>query len=134
MELKIPLPPGGFLKMTDTAEISRFFKLDALNHLNKFKEKNLCRSHFLNKAGDFQPEASLKDCLYLTYFSIKLAKILRPTFLQNTFRRLLLYNSKLHNNLVLPYEGLLDSIGLRMLGRVDYMKEYNILAESHVQS
>ena len=112
MELKIPLPPGGFLKMTDTAEISRFFKLDALNHLNKFKEKNLRRSHFLNKAGDFQPEASLKDCLYLTYFSIKLAKILRPTFLQNTFRRLLLYNSKLHNNLVLPYEGLLDSIGL----------------------
>ena len=55
MELKIPLPPGGFLKMTDTAEISRFFKLDALNHLNKFKEKNLCRSHFLNKAGDFRP-------------------------------------------------------------------------------
>lgn len=53
MELKIPLPPGGFLKMTDTAEISRFFKLDALNHLNKFKEKICAGATFSIKLETF---------------------------------------------------------------------------------
>ena len=59
-------------------------KNGVLRNFAKFTGKHLCQSLFFNKVADLRPETLLKKRLWHRCFSVKIAKYLRVTFLQNT--------------------------------------------------
>ena len=69
-----------------------FVQKGVLRNFLKFTGKHLCQSLFFNKVAGLRPAALLKKRHWLRSFPVNFAKLLRTSFLQNTFRRLLLQN------------------------------------------
>ena len=68
-----------------------FYKKGALKNFTKFTGKHLCQSLFFNKIAGLRRATLLNTILWHRYFPVNFAKLLRTSFLQSTFGRLLLY-------------------------------------------
>ena len=73
-----------------------------LRNLTKFIKKYLCQSLFINKVAGLRPVTLLKKSLWHSCFPVNFAKFLRTSFLQNTFRQLLLENIHLPFSMQFP--------------------------------
>ena len=67
-----------------------FAQKGVLRNFLKFTGKHLYQSLFFNKVAGLRPAALLKKRRWLRCFPVNFAKLLITSFLQNTFRRLLL--------------------------------------------
>ena len=67
-----------------------FCKKGVLKNFAEFIGKQLCQSPFFNKVAGLRPETLVRKRLLRRCFPVNFTKILRTSFLQNTFWRLLL--------------------------------------------
>ena len=85
---------GYTIGMIQAAKRKCSIKKGVLRNLSKFTGKQLCQSLFFDKAADLRPTTLLKKRLWHRCFPVNFEKFLRAHFLQITFGRLLLYDSK----------------------------------------
>ena len=93
---QLPACKANQLKCNLDSEIQKqppemFYKKGALKNFTKFTGKHLCQSLFFNKVAGLRRATLLNKILWHRYFPVNFAKLLRTSFSQSTFGRLLLY-------------------------------------------
>ena len=89
-----------FLKKPSSSYPEVLCKKGVLRNFTKITGKQLCQSLFFVKVTGLRPINLSKKRLWHRCFPVNFVKILRATFLQNTYGRLLLYLIKSHGRQV----------------------------------